>query len=562
MKKRLLPLFFLFLFLLPFSISAQEEIGHLVNFYVQSTYDLSQRKELEATLLYVSQKAYWYADKNWWESLSAKEQSEKLAAVKNLSLHFDEEIYPIETKYFGSEWSPGIDKDSRITILFHPMQRKAGGYFNDGDEYPKSENAYSNEREMVYLNTDYLGGKLEKSLLAHEFQHLISFNQKERKYGFADDTWLNEARSEYAITLVGYDKNFENSNLSRRVKDFLFKPYDSLTEWKGFPYDYGVADMFIQYFVEHYGKQVIIDALHSPKRGIESLNYALKKNGVKEDFSQIFTDWTIAVLVNDCSLSPRYCYLDKNLNNFKLNPMINYLPFVGKGTLSVSNTTKDWSGNWHEFIGGNGTLELDFSASPGIKFEVPYIIKYKSGKLSIRFLHLDKKGRGEVNLPDFGSKIDSLTIIPSAQQRTSGFAGYNPSYVFSWTVKTVPEENIQLKKELLARIQELKREIAILQRKLGSLLERKISCGKLEENLYYGKKGREVFCLQQFLKSQGKNVYPEGLVTGNFLSLTKRAVIRFQEKHKRQILVPLGLSHGTGFVGPRTRSFINTLLGY
>ena len=70
----------------------------------------------------------------------------------------------------------------------------------------------------------------------------------------------------------------------------------------------------------------------------------------------------------------------------------------------------------------------------------------------------------------------------------------------------------------------------------------------------------EVRCLQEFLKAQGPEIYPEGLVTGNFLSLTKAALIRFQEKYALEILMPLGLQKGTGFVGPATRSKINELL--
>jgi len=71
----------------------------------------------------------------------------------------------------------------------------------------------------------------------------------------------------------------------------------------------------------------------------------------------------------------------------------------------------------------------------------------------------------------------------------------------------------------------------------------------------------EVRCLQEFLKSQGAEIYPEGLVTGNFLSLTQAAVIRFQEKYKTEILTPLGLEKGTGFVGSLTCAKINELLG-
>ena len=81
------------------------------------------------------------------------------------------------------------------------------------------------------------------------------------------------------------------------------------------------------------------------------------------------------------------------------------------------------------------------------------------------------------------------------------------------------------------------------------------------ENLSYGTRNQSgVKCLQEFLSRQGLDVYPEGLVTGNFLSLTREAVIRFQEKHATDILAPYGLNKGTGLVGQTTRKKINELL--
>jgi hypothetical protein len=70
----------------------------------------------------------------------------------------------------------------------------------------------------------------------------------------------------------------------------------------------------------------------------------------------------------------------------------------------------------------------------------------------------------------------------------------------------------------------------------------------------------EVRCLQEFLKNQGADIYPGGLITGNFYLATKQAVIRFQEKYANEILLPLGYQSGTGFVGASTREKINQLL--
>ena len=80
-----------------------------------------------------------------------------------------------------------------------------------------------------------------------------------------------------------------------------------------------------------------------------------------------------------------------------------------------------------------------------------------------------------------------------------------------------------------------------------------IEAYEFTENLVRGARGEEVKELQCLL-SLFPDVYPEGLVTGYFDSLTEEAVKKFQEKYAEEILVPLGLSEGTGFVCPATRA--------
>ena len=108
----------------------------------------------------------------------------------------------------------------------------------------------------------------------------------------------------------------------------------------------------------------------------------------------------------------------------------------------------------------------------------------------------------------------------------------------------------------------LKKQIAdILAQRQGGGGSQNNSCSQLTRNLYLGSSGSDVSCLQTFLKNQGAGIYPEGLVTGNFGSLTKQAVIKFQEKYSADVLSPIGLTKGTGYVGVRTRTKINQILG-
>jgi len=551
--------------------------GQKVDFFIDPTYDLTKRGEILATLQRVGLNTYFYIDDSWWESLDSQKKQEINQALQSLDSEFYYKIYPTLTSTFGSEWKPGIDKETIVTILIHPMKEGSGGYFNNGDEYPRLQVPRSNEREMVYLNADYITSPLAKSFLAHEFIHLITFNQKDKIQGVEEEVWLNEARAEYAPTLLGYDDEYEGSNLQRRVKKFLAEPSNSITEWQDSPADYGVLNLFTQYLVEQYGIGILADSLKSKEVGIKSLNEALAKNGFKEDFSQIFTDWTITVSANDCSLGKKYCYKNENLKNLQIIPSINFLPLKGKSTLGVNQTTKNWSGNWFKFVGGNGTLKIEFIGNPENLFKVPYLIQDFSGKYSLNFFQLDEYQRGEILVSGFGTDVSFVTIIPTIQSKTTGFLSSEPAFPFLWIASTLVAEEKEepvskflekpisdmSQQEILAKISEIEELLSQLREQLKKFTaSEEISCQKIENNLYFGmKNSSEVRCLQEFLKSQGSEIYPEGLVTGNFLNLTQSAVIRFQEKYVNEILAPIGLEKGTGFVGERTRAKINEILG-
>lgn len=72
-----------------------------------------------------------------------------------------------------------------------------------------------------------------------------------------------------------------------------------------------------------------------------------------------------------------------------------------------------------------------------------------------------------------------------------------------------------------------------------------------DRDLYFGiRNDPDVIRLQEFLRDQG--IY-SGPVTGNFFSFTREAVKKFQEREK--------IAPAAGYVGPKTRSRINSLAG-
>ncbi|OHA71309.1 MAG: hypothetical protein A3H01_01615 [Candidatus Wildermuthbacteria bacterium RIFCSPLOWO2_12_FULL_40_9] len=544
--------FILFLGLFVHNNVSAATIGETRNFNVDSSYDSQKRKEISATLVAGGNKLYFYVDSALWQSFSDKDRIQMTSNLFNLFDEFDGRIYPVLISNFGSEWNPGIDKDSKITVLFHPLRKGAGGYFNEINEYSKFENPYSNEREMVYLNADYLASSWLKSLLAHEFTHLITFNQKERIQKIKEDIWLNEARAEYAVTLLGYNDVFQGSYLQKRVNDFLKNPDDPLIEWDNSLSDYGPINLFILYLVDHYGINILNDSLHYNKAGIESINYALGKNGYKEDFSQIFTNWTITALINDCSVGSKYCYRSRGMDSIKVLPTSNFVLADLPSDLTVNYSAREWTGNWQRILADRGLLAVAFNGAPGRNFKIAYVLCDLGDQCLVEFLNLDENNQGKIDMVDSG-KYPYFILIPTLQDIDSSIG----SAMFFLNIKTAGQNDGQAKQQ---KINFLKSEITRLQAQLAVLQDKNDSfCEAINGNLYFGMSNNsEVRCLQKFLKSQ--TVYPEGLITGNFLALTKSAVIRFQEKYASEILNPLGLEKGTGYVGERTRDKINQFL--
>ena len=115
--------------------------------------------------------------------------------------------------------------------------------------------------------------------------------------------------------------------------------------------------------------------------------------------------------------------------------------------------------------------------------------------------------------------------------------------------------------ELQAQIAVLLEQVAQFQQQLAQLQGTTTTawCHDFNVNLKIGDSGPAVVELQTALNKEGFNIGNDS--KGNFGQGTAAAVSGFQEKYKDEILTPLGLQYGTGFVGKATRAKLNQLYG-
>ena len=264
--------------------------------------DTNKPLQVDATLRYVTDHLYFWIE----DGVRYREQD-----LRDLAETFERTIYPRTREFFGSEWTPGVDGDPHLYVLYaRGLGRKLAGYFSSSDSYHPLAHPYSNGHEMFLLNVDILplDDPFTYGVLAHEFQHMIHWHQDRN-----EDSWLDEGFSELAAFLNGYyQSGFDEmyaSNTSIQLNDWPTS--SSITA----PH-YGASFLFVNYFLGRFGEDLTKALVAHPDNGLVSVDSVLGENGVIDPASgnpvgadDVFMDWAITSYLNDEEVDDgRYTY--------------------------------------------------------------------------------------------------------------------------------------------------------------------------------------------------------------------------------------------------------------
>lgn len=337
------------------STPRDEQVGNMATFWVTNPNQIGYH-QVTAQLVYETPHVYMYVESGAQAPVSAIKASADL---------FERQIFATDEATFGPHWSPGVDDDPHVTVLNATNLGNVGGYFSSEDEYPHQVFAYSNERQMIYINLDggaVPGEEFYNATLAHEFQHMIHWY-----WHPSDPSWANEGMS----VLAQHLNHFTTDGLET---DFLQFPDTMLGGWTddtpSMATHYGAGYLFNDYFAEHYGGYgVLRELLTDPAQAPLNYDDVLAKHGSKDDFNAVFAKFAIANLLNDPNVAGGI-YAYPSIPGEKAHPqaLVSTYPY-GDGTASAPATVQQYGTEYYDLKPpSNGaastSLSINFTGAP------------------------------------------------------------------------------------------------------------------------------------------------------------------------------------------------------
>lgn len=342
------------------------EVGDQREFWVYAGQP-GEFERITARVEYVSDHAVLYQD------LNAPEGGFTPVEFQQFGELFDDPIHPAMVEAYGAP--SDVDDNDRVIILFTPVVNQltppgSGGSFVAGFFFgiDLSDLPNSNEAEIFYtLVPDSVGefGNVRTfeqmmegvpPVLAHEFQHMIHFNQRVLERGVAQEApWLAEGLAHTAEELVG-DVYLSRGDTDRAF-GFKVQNYLRAREYMESPESVGLLDpetplavrgaswLLMEYLRQHHGGDALLAQL--TQSTVSSV--ATVTSAVGLPWETILSRWGTSLYVDDLGVpgvDPVYLMPELDLRSvfqsqgYPLVPeMLPFDDFVQTVTLPASGTT-------------------------------------------------------------------------------------------------------------------------------------------------------------------------------------------------------------------------------
>ncbi|RQW08150.1 MAG: hypothetical protein EH225_00720 [Calditrichaeota bacterium] len=336
------------------STGIQQRMFYAYNFVSKKFYTVNAtlRREGALTRIWVEDASDQYMTETLLDNLLANLESFSGAN----SIDPTKGIVEIDTMLFGQP--PNYDGDGIVDFLvldikdsYSPDENNEfiAGYFSPTDQ---TNQAMSNKMDLMYLDSypGFFDGQNYRtepvlSTTAHEFQHLIHYN-----YDQNEELWINEGLSQLAGTYCGYGIDFPYL--------YLENPNQSLTVWEQKLQDYSRANLWTLYCAEQLGLEFIKNLTQNPSNGIASFNESLQFMGSPASIADVFRSWTLANLINDRSVDPRYGYIATEASGLRAS----VTRLVYQYPETVTGIVKGLGVEYHRFR-GRDSLQFNFAGT-------------------------------------------------------------------------------------------------------------------------------------------------------------------------------------------------------
>lgn len=328
------------------------KVGETKNIYVDNNTDISNFVQKSATLRAVGTYCYVWVVDDFYSSTAGENKVDSAIAQKYADA-FDK-MYPMITNVFGKEsdkiyykykWRNMENYSStgtKINIvvydigndysLFENQQCGIVGYFYAKDyffNYSK-DGVTSNNGKYFYIDSGYANSNFDTTIstLAHEFQHMVNYNQKTVSHDLTSGQWYNEMLSMLCEDMMQEHLGINDED-SPKARTTVFNEYyycSGISEYnsKNQICSYATAFSFGSFIARNFGGAELVQKIskNSYVDNDSIIDAVNSLNGTEYTYDDLFEKYLLALFGDSIYTHNKDadCTLKYNSGDYSSNP--------------------------------------------------------------------------------------------------------------------------------------------------------------------------------------------------------------------------------------------------